>query len=154
GSSSGPRRCRPPDVPRDGGGVTAGSPAPAGVCRQLRALLAVAAAPRGRATPASRRTREAGPRRAVASVGPAAAAAAVVVALALLLGRGGSGQPAVTIGEKREQLARGTTLGQAASMFGLRPRAGNLLDVEGRLLRRGAVPGRLLLDGAAAPADA
>jgi peptidoglycan-N-acetylglucosamine deacetylase len=41
----------------------------------------------------------------------------------------------------------GTTLAKAARRFGLEPRAGNLLDVEGRVLRSGLFPGRLLVNG-------
>lgn len=77
----------------------------------------------------------------------AVGAVAAAVAIALFLGRTRSGELSVTIGGKSREVARGTTLGQAASLFGLKPRAGNLLDVEGQLLRHGAVPGRLMLDG-------
>ena len=44
-------------------------------------------------------------------------------------------------------LAAGTSLGQAARELGLQPRAGDLLDVEGDVLRTAAYPGHLLLDG-------
>lgn len=83
----------------------------------------------------------------------AAAAAVVALALTLLLDRRGSSELAVAVAGKREQVPKGTTLGQAAALFGLRPRAGDLFDVEGGLLRRGAVPGRLLLDGEPAPTE-
>jgi len=49
------------------------------------------------------------------------------------------------------QLQDGTTLGRVVVLLRLRPRAGNLLDVEGRVLRRGAIAGSILLDGHAAP---
>ena len=83
---------------------------------------------------------------------------AVVVAIAVVVGRrlGGTGtrEIAVTVGGRSVRLAAGTTLGQAAAKLGLRPRAGNLLDVERQLLRRGTVPGGLLLDGEPAAAVA
>ncbi|MBI4260557.1 MAG: polysaccharide deacetylase family protein [Actinobacteria bacterium] len=41
----------------------------------------------------------------------------------------------------------GTTLEEAADAFGVRPRAGDLLDVDGELLERDAVPGAVLLNG-------
>lgn len=44
------------------------------------------------------------------------------------------------------------TLAGVAAAYGLRAPAGNLLDVNGAVLRRGVVAGRLLLDGHAAPA--
>ncbi len=77
----------------------------------------------------------------------------IALAVALLVARRGSGDLSIIVAGKGEKVAAGTTLGQAVSLFGLRPRAGNLLDVEGQLLRRGAVRGRVLLDGDPAPAD-
>src|SRR5690242_12036000 len=53
----------------------------------------------------------------------------------------------VTIGTRRERLPLGTTLAAAAKAFHLAPRAGDLLDVNGRVLRRGAFPGHLVVDG-------
>ena len=41
----------------------------------------------------------------------------------------------------------GATLGKAARRLGLEPHAGNLLDVEGHILRPGVFPGRLLVNG-------
>jgi peptidoglycan/xylan/chitin deacetylase (PgdA/CDA1 family) len=89
---------------------------------------------------------------AVAAVGAVVALAVVALAVALALPRRGNGDLSITVAGKGEKVAKGTTLAQAVSLFGLRPRAGNLLDVEGRLLRRGAVPGRVELDGDPAPA--
>jgi peptidoglycan/xylan/chitin deacetylase (PgdA/CDA1 family)/sulfur carrier protein ThiS len=77
----------------------------------------------------------------------------IALAVALLVARRGSGELSIIVAGKGEKVAQGTTLGQAVSLFGLRPRAGNLLDVEGLPLRRGAVRGRVLLDGDPAPAD-
>jgi peptidoglycan-N-acetylglucosamine deacetylase len=82
----------------------------------------------------------------------------VLAALVVFVGRrlGGSGARSpltVTVAGRSVQLAEGTTLGLAAALLRLRPRAGNLLDVEGQVLRRGAVAGKLLLDNDAARAD-
>src|SRR5439155_27338568 len=79
---------------------------------------------------------------------------AVALALAVVLERGGGGELTVMEAGKTVRLRAGTTLGQAASELALQPRAGNLLDVEGSLLRRNAFPGALLLDGNAATAGA
>ena len=51
-----------------------------------------------------------------------------------------------------ETVTQGTTLLEAAERFGLRPAAGDLLDVQGGVLQRGAFPGRLLLNRRVAPA--
>ena len=80
--------------------------------------------------------------------------AGVALALAVVLERGGGGELTVTAAGKSVRLRPGTTLDQAASELALRPRAGNLLDVEGSVLRRNAIPGALLLDGNAATAGA
>ncbi len=48
-----------------------------------------------------------------------------------------------------EKVAAGTTLAEAAERFDLRPAAGDLLDVQGGVLRRNAFRGRLLIDGRA-----
>ena len=45
----------------------------------------------------------------------------------------------VTVAGRRVEVVDGTTLGQAGWRFGLRPRSGNLLDVEGQLLLDGRV---------------
>jgi peptidoglycan-N-acetylglucosamine deacetylase len=57
---------------------------------------------------------------------------------------------AVTVAGRRAVLPNGTTLSQASAMLGVHPRAGNLRDVNGRVLRLGIAPGRILLDGRAA----
>ena len=76
----------------------------------------------------------------------------VAAALSLLLaGCGQRSQLSVTIAGRVEQIREGTTLAEAAAIFQLRPRAGNLLDVQGRLLRVAAFPGWLLLNGERAP---
>jgi peptidoglycan-N-acetylglucosamine deacetylase len=53
----------------------------------------------------------------------------------------------VQVAGRTVTVARGTTLAEAASRFGLEPRAGDLRDVDGHVLRAGAFPGRLLLNG-------
>lgn len=58
----------------------------------------------------------------------------------------------VIVAGRRVRFAKGTTVARAAALLGLRPRPGNLLDVEGQLLRRGAIRGLLLLDGHPVPA--
>ena len=59
----------------------------------------------------------------------------------------------VTVAGRHMHLPTGTTLAEAAARYRLRPRAGNLLDVEGRVLRRGTFPGALLVDGRAEAGD-
>jgi peptidoglycan/xylan/chitin deacetylase (PgdA/CDA1 family) len=75
--------------------------------------------------------------------GPAAAAL-------MLLGPG-CGHPqgliSITIAGKDERVPAGTTLAQAASLFHVQPAPGSLLDVHGRVLRRGIYPGALTVDG-------
>jgi peptidoglycan/xylan/chitin deacetylase (PgdA/CDA1 family) len=53
----------------------------------------------------------------------------------------------VVVAGLRLQLAIGTTLRQAVARFQLRPRAGDLIDVRGHVLWRGAFAGRILLNG-------
>jgi len=53
----------------------------------------------------------------------------------------------VVVDGTTERLAAGSTLATAVERLGLRPRAGNLVDVQGAVLRRRAYPGRLLLNG-------
>jgi peptidoglycan/xylan/chitin deacetylase (PgdA/CDA1 family) len=79
---------------------------------------------------------------------------AVVGALAAgrLIGGEGSSSLTVMVAGRSVDLAAGTTLAAAAARFGLHPRAGDLLDVDGKVLRAGVVPGRLLVDGRVAPA--
>jgi len=82
------------------------------------------------------------------------ALASAVAATALMLVLSGCGQRprvSITIVGKREQVPAGTTLAEAVALFRLRPAAGSLLDVHGRVLRRGVFPGSLLLDGRRAP---
>ena len=60
-----------------------------------------------------------------------------------------TGKPTIRVnaGGRVVAVGAGTTAAQAARRFGLEARAGDLLDVEGHVLRAGAFPGRLLVDG-------
>jgi peptidoglycan/xylan/chitin deacetylase (PgdA/CDA1 family) len=58
----------------------------------------------------------------------------------------------LTVAGQAAHVIEGTTLAEAAARFGLHPRAGDLLDVNGKVLRAAAVPGKLLVDGRPAPA--
>jgi peptidoglycan/xylan/chitin deacetylase (PgdA/CDA1 family) len=66
-----------------------------------------------------------------------------------------TGKPAIAIRIDGRELTvgRGTSVGDAVRRLGLRPRAADLLDVEGDVLRSGGVPGRLLVNGRPAPAS-
>ena len=64
-----------------------------------------------------------------------------------LIGRAGAASLAVSVAGRTVHLRQGTTLADLVARFALRPRAGDIVDVNGRPLRRDAVPGRLLLDG-------
>ena len=57
----------------------------------------------------------------------------------------------VTIAGRSARVPVGTTLGGAVSMFGLHAAAGDLLDVEGNVLRSAVVPSALLLNRHVAP---
>jgi peptidoglycan/xylan/chitin deacetylase (PgdA/CDA1 family) len=63
-----------------------------------------------------------------------------------LAGCGGPKMLTVHVGGHQLRVAAGTTLRQ----LGLHPPAGNLVDVEGAVLRRGAATGTILVDGRAA----
>src|SRR5438067_491523 len=53
----------------------------------------------------------------------------------------------VIVAHQARFVPRDTTLGEAVAEFGLRPRSGDLLDVEGKVIRKRAFPGVILLDG-------
>ena len=57
----------------------------------------------------------------------------------------------VRVGGLDEKVNEGTTLEEAAERLGIRPDAGDLLDVEHAVLQRNAFPGKLLLNGTARP---
>jgi hypothetical protein len=57
----------------------------------------------------------------------------------------------VTVAGRPAHVVEGTMLAAAAAKFGLHPGSGDLLDVNGKVLRAAAVPGKLLVDGRAAP---
>lgn len=56
---------------------------------------------------------------------------------------------AVTVVGRSEALAAGTTLGDVVKRFHLQPPAGDLLDVHGKVLRRGVDPGTIRVNGVA-----
>jgi sulfur carrier protein ThiS len=60
---------------------------------------------------------------------------------------------AVSVAGRSVHVRKGTTLADLVAHYALRPPAGDILDVNGRPLRRGAVPGQLLVDGRPAAAD-
>jgi peptidoglycan/xylan/chitin deacetylase (PgdA/CDA1 family) len=86
-------------------------------------------------------------RRASTGLGIAAAVFAAVA-----LSRVGGTTPdrttvRVTVGSRPVEVAKGTTVAAVANRFGLHPRAGDLLDVRGNVLRAGAFAGGYLVDG-------
>jgi peptidoglycan/xylan/chitin deacetylase (PgdA/CDA1 family) len=83
---------------------------------------------------------------------PVALLAAVVALVTwALVGRGGRSTLTVTIGGQTAHVADGMTLSEAVSTFGLHAKAGDLLDVDGNVLRPAAIPPALLLDGRMTP---
>ena len=82
--------------------------------------------------------------------------AAVALAATLVLLCTACGERArvtVVVDGTAEHVAAGSTLAGATERLGLHPRAGNLLDVEGGVLRRGVFPGRLLLNDRHVPSS-
>jgi len=78
------------------------------------------------------------------------AAAGGALAAKRLSGRAHAASLSVRIGGRSVRVAEGTTLGALARQYALHPHAGALLDVNRRPLRRNAIPGKLLLNGAPA----
>jgi peptidoglycan-N-acetylglucosamine deacetylase len=70
----------------------------------------------------------------------------------VLPGCGHGSKLSVTVDGKKEQVPKGTTLAGGAALFSLRPRAGDLKDVQGHILRTAVYPGWSLLNGRRAPA--
>ena len=66
-----------------------------------------------------------------------------------LIGRP-AGSLAVDVAGRTVHVRKGTTLGEAMTRFALRPHPGDVLDVNGRPVRRGAVRGRVLVNGRSA----
>ena len=87
--------------------------------------------------------------RRVSVAGAIVIVAAVVGTLLVreLVGGGGRASLAVTVAGRSVQAVEGTTLAGAAARFGLHPRAGDVLDVNGQVLRAGAVAGSFLVNG-------
>jgi peptidoglycan/xylan/chitin deacetylase (PgdA/CDA1 family) len=76
------------------------------------------------------------------------AAVALGTALALLgSGCGERSRITVVVDGAVERVTAGSTLERAQARLDLHPQAGNLLDVEGEVLRAGVFPGGLLLNG-------
>lgn len=77
--------------------------------------------------------------------------ASLVLGAALALLGAGCGQRhmhmLIVVAGRTVPVASKTTLGQAVGELGLRPPAGNLLDVRGNVLHAAVFPGRLLLNG-------
>jgi len=57
----------------------------------------------------------------------------------------------VMVAGRSAHVVEGTTLAEAAAKFGLHPGSADLVDVNGKVLRAAAVPGKFLVDGRAAP---
>jgi peptidoglycan/xylan/chitin deacetylase (PgdA/CDA1 family)/sulfur carrier protein ThiS len=57
----------------------------------------------------------------------------------------------ISVGGEAASVPAGMTLGALARALGLHPRAGDLLDVEGDLIQRDAIPGQVLMNGKAVP---
>ena len=97
------------------------------------------------------RRRKANLRRQTKALVALAVAGAPLSLLLALSGCGHRSPLSVTIAGRAERVPEGTTLAEAAASVDLRPQAGDLLDVQGRMLRAGVFPGWLLLDGRPAP---
>jgi len=69
--------------------------------------------------------------------------------LLVLLGTacGQSARVSIVVGTTVMRVGAHTTLDQAAKGLGLRPPAGNLIDVDGQVMRPAVFPGRMLLNG-------
>jgi peptidoglycan/xylan/chitin deacetylase (PgdA/CDA1 family) len=92
--------------------------------------------------------------RRVSVAGAIVIVAAVVVTLLarwLVVG-GGRASLTVTVAGRSAHVVEGTTLAGAAARFRLHLRAGDVLDVNGRVLHARALPGRFLIDGRPASA--
>ena len=87
-------------------------------------------------------------RRVGIGVGVVAALVVVVVVAELVRGNGKPRQTVtVTVGDRPVQITSGTTLGAVAARVGEHPPAGNLLAVDGKVLRAEAFPGAFTVDG-------
>jgi peptidoglycan/xylan/chitin deacetylase (PgdA/CDA1 family) len=83
-----------------------------------------------------------------------AVAAAVIVALILVDGRTRRAPTMeVTVAGRPVDVTPGSSLGSVVSRLALHPPAGDLLDVHGKVLRPGAIPGGFLVDGRPASAQ-
>jgi peptidoglycan-N-acetylglucosamine deacetylase len=90
-----------------------------------------------------------------ASVAGAIVLATAVVATLLVRGLVGGGERpslTVTVAGRSAHVVAGTTLAEAAARLGLQPRTGDVVDVNGKVLRAGAVAGGFLVNGRPASA--
>jgi len=70
-----------------------------------------------------------------------------------LVGGGERGSLSVTVAGRSVHVVEGTTVRGAMARFGLHPRAGDVVDVNGKMLRAGAVAGSFLVDGRPEPEE-
>lgn len=83
----------------------------------------------------------------------AAVTAAAATCVLVLAGCGHRPRVSITVAGKHEQVPAVTTLAQAVSLYQLHPPAGNILDVQGNVLRREVFLGSVLFDGRRAPSS-
>jgi peptidoglycan/xylan/chitin deacetylase (PgdA/CDA1 family)/sulfur carrier protein ThiS len=78
----------------------------------------------------------------------------VTLTLGILL-RGHAPNPPlqIQVAGTTRTVAAGTTVEDLVRRFSLEPPAGDLLDVEGKVLKKGVYPGRILVNGVAVPGD-
>jgi peptidoglycan/xylan/chitin deacetylase (PgdA/CDA1 family) len=74
-------------------------------------------------------------------------AVAATAAVLVLPACGERASVSITVAGRQAQVPSGTTLAEAVTLFRLKPVAGNLLDVEGKVLRHGVSPGSILVNG-------
>jgi peptidoglycan-N-acetylglucosamine deacetylase len=86
-------------------------------------------------------------RRIAAVVGIAAIAVGAFLAAGRLADRSRAASLSLTLMSRTVHVRPGTTLAELVSHYNLRPRRGDIFDVNGRLLERGVVPGQILVDG-------
>src|SRR6266540_5315575 len=81
-----------------------------------------------------------------------AAVVGTLLARGGLVWRGERASLAVTVAGRSVHVVEGTTLARTAARFGLHPRAGDIVDVNGQVLRARAVAGSFLVNGRPASA--
>ncbi len=111
-------------------------------------MVDMASAPASMSLPPSGKAQTREPVNLSRAVAAVFAGAAIVVALA---GCGHGKSISILVAGRHEQVQAGTNLGQVAARFRIHPRSGDLLDVQGNVLRRAAFASSLLLNGHPAP---